>query len=92
MVQNLTGNELVSYGKSAGCIQAGSVSLGLTNCYDYYHHYYPVYYPSYHIHESKSKIEQSFRIVGKLLENKFIEKDLTVKEFMKLVDQISDIL
>ena len=91
---NYNGTELVSYSN-------GQLTVGNAGDYTNYHypdywdtwhnHYYPIYYPSYHICE-KSKVEQAFKIVGKLLENKIIEKELTVKEFMKLVNDIGELL
>jgi len=94
--QKLTGNELMSY--NAGSLSAGTSQLGSINtlsgygqCYDTFHYYYPQWYPSYHYCE-KSKIEQAFKIVGKLLEKDIIEKELTVKQFMKLVNEIAEVL
>lgn len=87
----LNGNELVSFANN----QLACGDYQLTGAYNYWHdyhyHYWPIYYPSYHICE-RSKVEQAFKIVGKLLENKTIEKDLTVKEFMKLVNDIAGII
>lgn len=95
-MQKLTGGEVVSY--NAG--QTGDFNnfyigdnVPLNNTfYEYYHTYYPIYYPATHYVESKSKIEQAFKIVGKLFEHKLITKDLTVKEFMKLVTDIADVI
>ena len=95
-MNNLTGQELMSY--SNGNLMAGGQSYGqtkesLTNGYcDTFYHYYPQWYPSYHYVTEKSKVEQAFKIVGKLLETNFIEKELTVKQFMKLVNEIAEIL
>ncbi len=49
------------------------------------------WYPTYHVCE-KSKVEQAFKILGKLLEQKIIERELTVKEFMKMVNDIAEII
>jgi hypothetical protein len=95
-MNHLTGQEVVSYNQN----QAGDLSnfyigdnVPLNNTfYEYYHTYYPIYYPTYHYVESKSKIEQAFKIVGKLFERKIITKDLTVKEFMKLVNDIAEVI
>ena len=90
-----TGQELVSY--NAGQLQVGGTGYDHIGDYnDYYHHwhdyYYPIYYPTYHICEQKSKVEQGFKIVAKMLENKIITKELTIKEFIKLVNDIAEIL
>ena len=58
---------------------------------DYVYPYYNTWYPYGHICE-KSKIEQAFKIIGKLMESKIIEKELTVKDFMKLVNDIANII
>jgi len=91
--QNMTGSETVSINNAV--LTAGDYTLGsvqtLGNCCDTFYHYYPNWYPSYHLCE-KSKIEQSFKIIGKLLESKIIEKELTVKDFMKLVNDIAEII
>ena len=94
-MNNLTGNELMSY--NAGNLCAGNASLGSLQSnqaclYDNYYHYYPTWYPTYHYCQEKSKVEQAFKIVGKLLEKDLIEKELTVKQFMKLVNEIAEIL
>lgn len=82
----LQGNELMS------CNNQGLSAGGTNLCFGDFYHYYPVYYPQYHyVHES-NKIEQSFKIVGKLIEKDLIEKELSVKQFMKLVNEIAEIL
>ena len=53
--------------------------------FDYHYHYYPI------VSCEKSKIEQSFKIVSKLLEKKII-KELTIGKFIELVNDISNIL
>lgn len=73
---------------------AGSNTLNMNNAvfYDnYYQPYYHTWYPTYHVCE-KSKVEQAFKILGKLLEQKIIERELTVKEFMKMVNDIAEII
>jgi hypothetical protein len=95
MQQNLTGKELMSY--SNGNLMAGGETLGACNIpnnygyWDNHYHYYQSWYPNWHICE-KSKVEQAFKIVGKLLEKDLIEKELTVKQFMKLVNEIAEIV
>jgi hypothetical protein len=96
-MNNLSGKELMSYSNgnlSAVDTYAGSVNaLGnVTNYCDTFYHYYPQWYPSYHCCHEKSKVEQAFKIVGKLLEKDLIEKELTVKQFMKLVNEIAEII
>ena len=86
---NLNGTELMSY-TPAG-LTCGNQDYRISNICETYYHYWPQWYPTYHICE-KSKIEQAFKIIGKLLENKIIEKDLTVKEFMKIVNDIAEII
>jgi hypothetical protein len=90
MVTNLTGQELMSYSGQGD--SGGLCAGGTTLQYDSFYNYYPTYYPSYHYVESRSKIEQAFKVVGKLLERKLIEKELTVKEFMKIVNDIAEVL
>ncbi len=90
-----TGQWLVSY--NAGQLQVdGSVVCNINDYNKYYYHwhgyYYPIYYPTYHICEQKSKVEYGFKIVAKMLENKIITKELTIKEFIKLVNDIAEIL
>jgi hypothetical protein len=90
---NLSGQELVSY--SNGGLTAGGYGLGdysYPNYYETFHYYYPQWYPTYHYVTEKSKIEQAFKILGKLLELKIVEKELTVKEFMKMVNEIAEVL
>jgi hypothetical protein len=100
-MNQLSGNELMSY--SNGNLMAGGSSVygqsntaalnnyG-TNTYDCFAYYYPQWYPSYHYVQERSKVEQAFKIVGKLLEKDLIEKELTVKQFMKLVNEIAEII
>lgn len=86
-MSNLSGQELMSYLNNS--LMAGNNAL----CnYDYFYHYYPQWYPSCTYISEKSKIEQAFKIVGKLLEKDLIEKELTVKQFMKLVNEIAEII
>lgn len=91
MNETYTGQELVSW--NSGALSAGNTSITSYGDYwDYWHyHYYPIYYPTYHICE-KSKVEQAFKIVGKLLEMKLIKKDLTLKEFIKLVNDVAELI
>jgi hypothetical protein len=94
-----TGQELVSYGKNV--LSVSGQNLGNSGGYvgDFPPVYYPVYdhyfhnwYPTYSVITEKSKVERGFKIVGKMLENKIITKELTIKEFIKLVNDIAEIL
>jgi prepilin-type N-terminal cleavage/methylation domain-containing protein len=86
-----TGNELVNY--SGNTLTTGETSLHYNDYYDCWHqHYYPIYYPIYNYCDNRSKVEQAFKIVGKLLEKDLIKKELTVKEFIKLVNDIAEII
>jgi hypothetical protein len=90
----LQGQELMSYSNGNLCAggTGGNGINSLLNSCDAFYHYYPQWYPSYHYVSEKSKIEQAFKIVGKLLEKDLIEKELTVKQFMKLVNEIAEII
>jgi hypothetical protein len=84
-------NAMVSYNN--GNLSAGGTNVN--NCNDYWNNWYQPYvysYPVYHYCNEKSKVEQGFKIVAKLLESKIITKELTIKEFIKLVNDIAEIL
>jgi hypothetical protein len=100
-----TGQELVSY--NAGQLSVGSLGSSIEDyntsdlgyCYvpvpqyyPVYEHYYHNWYPIYPMVTEKSKIEQGFKIVGKMLEKKIITKELTIKEFIGLVNDIAELL
>jgi len=53
------------------------------------HYYYPMYY-SYWTQEDK--ISKSFKLVQKFIEKKIIKEPKTVKDFIELVNSISEIL
>jgi hypothetical protein len=97
-MNQLSGAEVMTYSNGNLCASntagTGNAYLGqATNlCYDNFYHYYPQWYPSYHYVQERSKVEQAFKIVGKLLEKDLIEKELTVKQFMKLVNEIAEII
>uniref|UniRef100_A0A6M3IY53 Uncharacterized protein n=1 Tax=viral metagenome TaxID=1070528 RepID=A0A6M3IY53_9ZZZZ len=98
---NYTGQELVSYNQNTGLAVGGS-ALNTGSAGDFYHqwdYYYPIHntyyypwYPSTTFITEKSKVEQGFKIVAKMLENKIITKELTIKEFIKLVNDIAEII
>jgi hypothetical protein len=105
MDTNLSGLETVRYSQSSNSFelypQQTNNTVGLTvgmtwptytEYYPYHEHYYPAYYPCYSFAPEKSKIEQAFKIVGKLMEKNLIKKDLNVKDFIKLVNDISEII
>lgn len=100
MVTHLTGSESVSFNANALTLGENVVPLTFGNnaiAGDFYNNYwqpyYPQWYPSYaYTLYTPSKIEQAFKIVGKLLETKIITKDLTVKEFMKTVSDIAEVI
>lgn len=90
---NYNGNELVSYNQNQLCIGSTGDYINYPYYYDQWHyHYYPIYYPTCQFITEKSKVEQGFKIVAKMIENKIITKELTIKEFIKLVDDIASIL
>lgn len=92
----LSGSELVSC--CSGSFTAGNTNFGsLDNCTSLintvYYPYYQTWYPSYPVYvQGYSKLEQGFKIVGKLLEEGIIEKKLNVKEFVKLVHDVTALL
>ena len=101
-MQKLNGSEVVCYNNNSLSVGGNSLlgeAIGVGNgwvgdfYYDHYHTpYYPIYYPVYGYCNEKSKIEQGFKIVGKMMENKIITKELTIKEFIKLVNDIAELL
>ena len=87
---------LVTYDANTQALQVGTSSAGdYCNIGDYwpwwqdYHHYYHYSYPVYI--DNKSKIEQAFKIVSKLMEKKIVSK-ITVEKFVELVNDIAAIL
>lgn len=86
MLMQLNGNETLS------CHSGYVGDFPPTHNVDYFYHYYPIWYPSISYITEKSKIEQAFKIVGKLLESKIITKDLTIKEFMKLINDVAEVI
>ena len=94
----LNGSEAVSYSGEVLTVGGNVIPLTFNNgnasgdCYDFYHYFYPQFYPSYSYIQVPNKIEQAFKILGKLLESKRITKELTVKEFMKTVNDIAEVI
>ena len=56
---------------------------------NYHTHYYPVYQQSIQVVEDK--VSRSFKVVSKLLELGTI-KNITVTEFIKIVEEISKVI
>ena len=88
-----TENNLVGTGTTL----ATTASLNNSWTGDYYPGTYTplvqTYYPNYTWGWSTpSKIEQSFKIVQKLLEKKVIKEPKTIKDFIKLVNVISEVV
>jgi hypothetical protein len=90
-MEDLSMNAVISYNDNTGTL--GAIN-GTDNCcipwnWGYWDTHYHNYcsYPTY----QTSKVEQAFKIVAKLLEKKII-KELTVKDFIVLVKDISELL
>ena len=91
--QNLNENALVSYiGDLPNQVQIGEYFVPQPYYYPLYEYHYHNWYPTLATVVERSKIEQGFKVVGKMIENKIITKELTVKEFIKLVNDIAEIL
>jgi len=72
-------------------IPNGRDDYTVPNLSNYYYQYLP-YYPQFLNYVSeKNKIEQSFKIINKLIEKKII-KVISVEDFIRLVNEISEIL
>lgn len=91
-MQNLNQNDLVSYSQNSGGLQVGNCTFDYPYYWDTHNHYYHNWYPLSPIISEKSKVEQGFKIVAKMIENKIITKELTIKEFIKLVNDIAEII
>ena len=96
----------INYNSIDGSISLGETTTDGSNTYSDWHQwwpdyertiikeYYPVYWPNYVTTTVTvpGKLEQAFKIAGKLIEKKIIEKELTVKDFVELVNEISDLI
>jgi hypothetical protein len=104
MKQTLNGTELVSYSSDSGSLGITSSEYINRNSTtgDYYYiqlnDWYPWYekevhhwFPSVSYITEKSRVEQAFRILGKLIEKKVI-KNITTKKFIELVNEISQVI
>ena len=88
-MEYLAQNALVDYSSNDGALMVDNCSITYPNYWDNHYHYWHSWYPAHTI--EKSKVEQGFKIVGKLME-KGIVKNLTVKKFIVLVNEIAEIL
>ena len=96
---NLTGNEAVSYSGVYGLtIGDNVVPLTAGNdfpCGDFYHNYYQPYFIQWYPNIYScypNRIEQAFKVASKLMETKIISNDLNIKDFLKLVNDIAEVL
>lgn len=94
--QDFTGDELVQYACNNASAGAGTLQVGYYQMEPY--QWYPwwgkeihYWYPSISYTTERSKVEQAFKIVCKLLEKKII-KELNVKQFIELVNEIATII
>lgn len=94
----LEANAMVTYDSNSQQLSVDNVSAGSENAptlwdwpyyWDTHYHYGHTWYPS--ITYEKSKIEQAFRILQKLMEKKII-KELMVKQFIELVNDIANVI
>ena len=93
MKKDMNTNAVVSY--NAGMMQANGTAFDLTAFNHYWTNWEPLVYPS-HTHVTygstmSSKLELAFKIVSKLLEKEYI-KELTVKDFILLVNEVSGLI
>ena len=68
-----------------------ATNANLTDWYQPFTNAVYQYYPSWGCWREPSKIEQSFKIVGKLMEKKLISLK-TVDDFVKTVNEIAQLL
>ena len=81
------------YGASAGTTTSLNTAWGGTYYVGDYTPAIQTWYPGYSwCWSTPSKIEQSFKIVQKLLEKKVIKEPKTIKDFIELVNVISDVI
>lgn len=85
------GTELVSYSNGTSTVDFEDFSIYPNQYYSWYtqeyHHWFPM---AIHVTE-KSKVEQAFKILGKLLEKKIIES-CSAKQFIELVNEIASVM
>ena len=82
----------VSYDSSNGINYCTTANGGNCTTGDpqFWYQWYPQYYPMYY-EMPKSKIEQAFKIVSKLMEKKIIDK-MSLKQFIDIVNSVAEIL
>jgi hypothetical protein len=96
MEYNLTGNEVLNmnrvgtYGDNTG--SSGPLTLGQINTYDAYNHYCNHWWPQYQVVTEQSKVDKAFKVIEALMEQKMISANITVKQFMKLVNDIAKVI
>ena len=95
--QSFNGSEMVNYttdgtgnGTGGNGYAVGDYFIAPYSYYPWYREEIHHYYPTYTLPE-KSKIEQAFKIVSKLMEKKIVS-GLNVKQFVGLVNDIAEIL
>ena len=90
--QQFNASDLVNYqGSAGGNLQVGSCEIYPNYWYPWWEREINYYYPSISYITEKSKIEQAFKILGKLIEKKII-KEPTIKAFIGLVNEIASII
>ena len=91
--QQFNGSELVTYnaGQNGGTLQIDNCCIPYSYWYPWYDNHYHYYYPSVSYITEKSKVEQAFKILGKLLAKKII-KTITAKQFIELVNEIASVI
>ena len=91
---NLNGNEAVTYsGNSyAGDHPANFTAGGQLINPDFYYNQWPIYYPSVSYITASSRVDQAFKVITRLVESGIITKEMNVKEFIKAVSDIAEVL
>lgn len=90
--------ELMARGSLDNILDNSITAVTNTNGYDYllnacnsYYHYYPYPYSySYPVYQ-ESKFDKAFKIIQKLMDKDIVKCD-KVKDFIKLVGEISELL
>ena len=89
--QQFNGTDLVGWDNTVGGASIGNCWISYPQWYPFFEREIHHHYPSVCIQTEKSKVEQAFKILGKLMEKKII-KQVTVKEFIELVNEIASVL
>ena len=97
-MESYTGQQQFNSTDLMSLASGGTGDFQVGNCFITYPYYYPLYeehyhsyYPSVSYVTEKSKVEQAFKILGKLLEKKIV-KVITIGQFIELVNEIASIL